>query len=734
MLKLAKYLKPYIWLVVMCVALVFVQAMCDLKLPDYMSDIVNVGVMNYGIEDAVPDKLREETLEKLFLFMSADEKEVVSSYYAVTSVAPASPSAVLADSYAEYQRPQGLDKETIESQRQIMNAAFSRGFLVLAAIDQGMMPESVPEGADFLALLSQMPEEARMEVIGRINAQMGELGESAAGQVAVLALKAEYEALGLDVSAIQRGAVLRIGGKMLLVALVICLCAIGAGFLSARTAAGFARDIRDDIFHKVTTFSSAEINDFSTASLITRTTNDVQQIQMVVTMMLRMVIYAPIMGVGGVIYAVQKSVSMSWIIALAVLVLIMILVVLMIVVMPKFKKIQKLVDRLNLVARENISGTMVSRAYNTQSFEMERFDGANRAYAQNSLFVNRAMDIMMPFMNLIMSTILMLIIWFGAHEIAESTLQVGDMMAYTQYAMQVIMSFLFVSMMFVFLPRAAVSGERIAQVLYRENSIKDPDAPADISALPAEKGVVRFDNVSFRYPGAEKDTLLDISFKALPGQTTAIIGSTGSGKTTLASLIMRFYDVTGGSVKVNGVDVRDMRQHDLRGQIGFVPQKSVLFSGTIADNIRFGAPDASQEQVEAAAETAQAAGFIHEKEDGFGEHISQGGTNVSGGQRQRLSIARALAVDANILIFDDSFSALDFKTDAALRRALKASAADATIIVVAQRVGTIMGANQIIVLDEGKIAGLGTHAHLMESCEVYREIARSQLREEELGQ
>jgi len=747
MIKLAKYLKPYAWLALLCIALVFVQAMCDLKLPDYMSDIVNIGVMKNGIEDAVPVKISRESLDILQAFMYPDDAVLASGHYYVPD---ASPGAILC---VTYQPPEDYSRDRVKADRETLNAAFSRAFMVKAALDQlscltpeavAALPEStkanippemlalMAQGADLTAMAAKMPIPQRSELANRVLAQFDGMGDMVASQISSMALQAEYAAIGVDVSAIQRTVILKIGGKMLAFALLVLAAATGSIYVSARVAAGFARDIRQALFEKVSAFSSAEINRFSTASLITRTTNDVQQVQQMVTMMLRMLIYAPVMGLGGVVYAVQKSVSMSWIIALAVLVLLCILALMFLLVTPRFKTLQKLIDRLNLVTRENISGIMVSRAYNTQGFEAGRFDGANQALAKTNLFVQRAMATMMPLLGLIMNATMLLIIWFGAKQISTAAMEVGDMMAYMQYAMHVVISFMFVSMMFIMLPRAAVSAERIAEVLNTESTIHDPARPETPSGDAAMRGLIRFNDVSFRYPGAEQDALSGISFTAKPGEMTAVIGTTGSGKTTLMNLILRFYDVTGGAVEVAGVDVRQLRQHDLRGLMGYVPQKSVLFSGTIAENLRFGAPDLDEDGLRAAAETAQATEFIMDKESGFEEHMSQGGTNVSGGQRQRLSIARALAMKPPILLFDDSFSALDFKTDAALRRALHEQAGDATLFVVAQRVGTIMHAQQIIVLDEGRIVGLGTHKALLETCPTYQEIARSQLREEEL--
>ena len=577
-----------------------------------------------------------------------------------------------------------------------------------------------------------MPREQRLEIAAKVAEQYDSAGENMSGQAAVAFLKAEYEALGVDTAAIQRSYILKTGLKMLAVALLAAACTVTVCFLSARVGAGLGRDLRSAVYGRVTDFSNAEFDKFSTSSLITRTTNDISQVQMLVVMAIRMMAYAPVMGIGGIIYALRKSVSMSWIIALGVVVLLSLVGSINAVVMPRFKKMQSLIDRLNQVARENLSGMMVIRAYNTQDFEEQRFDKANRDLAGNTLFVNRVMSAMMPVMMLLMNLMTLLIIWVGAHQVEQAAMQVGDMMAYMQYAMQIVMSFIMVTMMFIMVPRAAVSGDRIAEVLETRPGILDPESPKSPSSGPAPRGTVEFRDVSFRYPGAEEDALEHITFTARPGETTAFIGSTGAGKSTLVNLIPRFYDVTSGQVLVNGIDVREMTQHDLRQEIGYVPQKGTLFSGTIESNLTYGSPSAAEDQVRRSAEIAQAADFIAEKPEQYGTPIAQGGSNVSGGQKQRLSIARALVKNAPIYIFDDSFSALDFKTDAKLRKALQENTADAAILLVAQRVGTIRHAAQIIVLDEGRIAGKGTHEELMESCEVYREIAYSQLSKEEL--
>lgn len=735
MKKIMKYLKPFAGSIAVAVVLVFVQAMCDLKLPDYMSNIVNVGIQQSGITDAVPEKIRASEVEKLFLFLSEDEQSLIAKHYLGEASEAGGDYWIL--------QKKGLSS----SDRKEMNTAFARAFATVGTMESlekdpdtlqkvfgELSGQALPGGnVDLIALVSSMPFEQRMQIADKVIAEYEALGESMLTQAAVQFVKEEYEAIQLDTAVLQRSYIIRTGGAMLLVSLLAAACTVVVGFLGARIGSGLARDLRKRVFRKVEDFSNAEFDKFSTASLITRTTNDVIQVQMLVIMAIRMVIYAPVMGIGGTIYALQKSVSMSWIIALAVILLLGLMLTIFITVMPKFKSIQKLIDRLNQVTRENLSGLMVSRAYNTQKFEEQRFDGANQNLMKTQLFVNRVMAAMMPVMMLIMNGVNVLIIWVGAHQIAAASMQVGDMMAYMQYAMQVVMSFLALSMMFIMFPRAAVSGDRIAEVLDTEISIRDPEHPVGMDSDPSRTGIVEFKDVTFRFPGAEEDTLHHISFTAKPGETTAFIGSTGSGKSTLVNLIPRFYDATEGTVTVNGVDVRNAAQHNLREQIGYVPQKAILFSGTIDSNLKYGDADASEESVRIAAETAQAMEFIESKPDKFDEPIAQGGTNVSGGQKQRLSIARALVKQPPIYIFDDSFSALDFKTDAALRRALKKQTGNATVLLVAQRVGTIRHAEQIIVLDEGKIVGKGTHEELMENCEVYQQIAYSQLSKEELA-
>ncbi|MGC9395731.1 MAG: ABC transporter ATP-binding protein [Anaerolineae bacterium] len=753
MLRLTRYLKPYLWMILLAVVLLFVQANADLALPDYLSQIVNVGIQQNGVEDVLPVAVRQSTMEHLALFLSdADAQTLLAQYTLVTQ-----DSADYTDLVERYPTladtpiyiAGDIDKAIIEQ----LTPAVSQAWMVVSSIEQIMADPSkaaqmgagggfssfdiskLPAGTDLFMLLKQLPETQLTQMKTAMQAQMrtqfAVLGDSMITQAAIQAVKAEYEALGMDTAKLQTNYILRIGAQMLLLTLLSVACTITVGLLAARTSAGLARDLRAAVFEKVEHFSGIEFDKFSTASLITRTTNDVTQVQMVTMMMMRMVIYAPIMGVGGVIRALGKGSSLAWIIAVAVAILIGLIAVVFSIAVPRFKRIQQLVDRLNLVAREHLSGMMVIRAFNMQPFEEARFDKANEDLTANSLFINRVMVVMMPLMMLIMNGLSLAIIWAGAHQIAQATMQVGDMMAFMQYAMQIVMAFLMLSMMFIMLPRAAVSGDRIAEVLETEPVICDPETP---QTFPTPfKGTVEFRDVGFRYPGADENVLCGITFTAQPGQTTAIIGSTGSGKSTVVNLIPRFYDVTEGAILVDGIDIRTVSQHDLRDQIGYIPQRGTLFSGTIESNLRYAADDADEATLRWAAEVAQATEFIDAKPEGMDAEISQGGGNVSGGQKQRLAIARALAKKPPIYIFDDSFSALDFKTDAALRRALKTQTGDSTILIVTQRVATVKNAEQIIVLEEGEMVGKGTHRELMETCETYKEIALSQLSMEELA-
>lgn len=706
MTKLAKYLKPYLGAIFIALILLFVQAMCDLKLPNYMSDIVDDGLTQGGVTDTVPSAIPESYYQQVAQGMQEMGKDiaVLADSFSLVEAGNSEYTEKYPNSQTTniYVKNKDLSEETVSSLEEMLGMSAYVGIQMAQGADAATALTSA-ENID-PAMLSQM-------------------ATAFSGQM--------YAELGMDMAKMQQDYIWKIGAFMLLVTLIGTVASVGVGFIAAKAAAGTGRDLRHSIFSKVESFSGAEFDKFSTASLITRTTNDVTQVQMLVIMGIRMIVYAPIMGIGGIIMAFEKGPSMSWIIALAVVLLIVLIALIFFVAMPKFKIIQKLIDRLNLVSRENLSGIMTVRAFGNQEFEKERFDKANTDLTKTNLFVNRVMTFMMPAMMLIMNGATLLIFWVGADKVANSTMQVGDMMAFMQYAMQIIMSFLMISMMFIMIPRAAVSGTRIAEVLETKPSINDPKLPRHFDS-GKNKGEVEFRNVSFRYGGAEEEVLRNISFLAKPGETTAFIGSTGSGKSTLINLIPRFYDVTDGELLVGGINIKNVTQHELHEMIGYVPQKGVLHTGTIASNLRYGKPEATDAQVHKAAEVAQALDFIESPDVGFDSQISEGGTNVSGGQKQRLSIARALVKKPPIYIFDDSFSALDFKTDAALRRALKGYTDNATVLIVAQRVSTIMNAEQIIVLHEGEIVGKGTHKELLASCPTYLEIASSQLSKEEL--
>ena len=720
MLKLMKYLKKSVGSIVLIIGLLFLQAYCDLSLPDYTSKIINVGIQQKGIEDGVPEKIRESSLENLQLFMSQEDKTEISN------------------AYKQEDGIYVLHDDITKEERENLNEIFCKPMLMLSGFSsdseesQEMRSQmGIPEGADPAEVMAQLPPEALAGMTEEMNEKLKDMPESILTQAAVSFVYEEYEDMGEDVDAIQMKYLLISGGKMLFMALIIMMAAISVTFLSARVAASLGHDLRNSIYRKVMSFSSREYHKFSTASLITRSTNDVQQVQMVMAMMFRIVLYAPILGIGGVIRVLQTDASMTWILGVAVVLILAVIILLFRIAMPKFTKLQTLIDKLNLVSREILTGIPVIRAFSREKHEEERFEEANKTLTKTNLFVNRCMTFMMPVMMLIMNGVSVLIIYSGSHAVDNGTMQVGNVMAFIQYAMQIIMSFLMITAMSIMLPRANVAALRIDEILKTEVSIKDPENPEHPKKEAA--GTVEFNHVSFAYPEAGENVLTDIHFKAKKGETVAIIGSTGSGKSTLVNLIPRFYDVTEGSVSVDGVDVRDMSQKELRDCIGYVPQKGVLFSGTIDSNIRYGKTDISEEEVKTAARIAQAQDFIEEKPQAYHSPIAQGGTNVSGGQKQRLSIARAIAKKPEIFIFDDSFSALDFKTDSRLRSALKEHTKDATTIIVAQRISTILHADRIIVLDDGHMAGMGTHAELMKNCEVYRQIAMSQLSEEELA-
>lgn len=730
MLKIFKYLKESKWSVLAIIVLLVIQAYCDLALPQYTADIVDVGIGQKGIENAVPQRMREETYDALRMLMTQEERELLSSAYEQVEDGTYTLCA---------------GKETIEK----LNESMGIPILILSMAEGGGgMSESgtfqsadgseagsfdsAKAGGGIAAIEGmQLSDSHVLALREQILEKLGDSGETLITQRALLFVQEEYERLGMDLGKIQRNYLYATGGMMLVYSVVMTATAILVGLLAARIGAKLGLNLRERVFTKVVSFSHAEMEQFSTASLITRSTNDIQQVQMVVVMMLRMVVYAPIIGIGGVVKVLRTRTGMGWIIVVAVAMILALVGILMVVAMPKFKKMQTLVDRLNLVSREILTGVPVIRAFSREKFEEERFDRANRDLMRTQLFTNRVMNIMMPVMMLIMNGISIMIVWFGAKGIELGNLMVGDMLAFITYTMQIVMSFLMLTMISVMLPRAGVAAGRIEEVIGTSAGITDKEQVKD-EKLKDVKGVVTFENVSFRYPGADEDALQNLTFTAGPGETTAIIGSTGCGKSTLLNLIPRFYDVTGGSITIDGVDIRDLSQHKLRSLLGYVPQKAVLFSGDISSNLKFGSDDISDSRMMEAAEIAQATEFIEEKQEKYHSEIAQGGTNVSGGQKQRLSIARAIAKSPKVFLFDDSFSALDYKTDVTLRRALRKKTGDATVIIVAQRISTILHADRIIVLDEGKIAGMGTHEELLRDCEAYREIARSQLSEAEL--
>ena len=757
MKNLFKYAASYWKAMIAIVLILVVQAYCDLSLPAYTSDIVNVGIQQGGIEDEVPRQIATEEMEKLLLFVSEDDQQTVMDAYTEDNTSYKKEAYVLKDSVVEEENTMENLKDILQIPM-MMTSGIESGSDTTKQMEDKLkeqmsqgMAQSMPQGADrtipegmpqgesqavspddmsMFDLLKMLPAEQRATMVEKIEEQMSEMPDTILDQASVSFCRSAYKDLGMDMDQTQIHYLLKTGGQMAALALLGMVASIMVAFLASRVGASAGRDLRSGVFHKVVGFSNNEFNHFSTASLITRSTNDIQQIQMLIVMLLRMVLYAPILAIGGVLQVMKTNVSMSWIIGLAVIIIAFVVLLLFLVVMPKFKVLQNLVDKLNLVTREILTGLPVIRAFSTEKHEEERFDDANRTLTKTNLFVNRAMTFMMPVMMLVMNGVSVLIVWTGAHGISDGQMQVGDMMAFIQYTMQIIMGFLMLCMISIMLPRAAVAADRVEEVLKSETMIHDPKQEKH---FPEDgKGVLTFDHVSFRYPGADEDVLEDITFTAKPGETTAIIGSTGSGKSTLVNLIPRFYDVTSGDIMLDGVDIREVKQQELREKLGYVPQKGVLFSGDIASNIMFGNSHGSDDEMIEAAEIAQATEFIDTKPEKYKSPISQGGSNVSGGQKQRLSIARAIAKHPQVFIFDDSFSALDYKTDVTLRRALAEKTSGSTVLIVAQRISTILHAEQIIVLDEGKVAGKGTHAELLKNCPVYREIAESQLSRKEL--
>ena len=725
--KIIKYMKPFIVSIILIIGLLLVQAMSELALPDYTSKIVNVGIQQGGVENAVPRIIRKSELDKIKMFVSDEEKKKVEDNYILLTKDELSKSEYeiyLKDDLRlkdeQFYVLNTKDEDVIDE----LNNSLGKSILTVAGIESGKL------GVSF-DMISGLPKEQFESVKDNINVKFKSMPESMITQSAVSFIKSEYDVIGIDTDKLQSRYILTSGGKMIALALLAMVATIIVSLLGARVAAGLGRILRGKVFKKVVSFSNIELDKFSIASLITRSTNDIQQVQTLMVMLLRLMFYAPILAVGGVIKVLKTDTSMGWIIGVAVAAILVIVIALFSLAIPKFKRVQKLVDKINQTARESLIGMLVVRAFNTQNYEEEKFDKANRNLTNTNLFVGRLMTLMMPMMMLIMNLITILIVWVGSHQADAGNIQVGDMMAFIQYSMQIIMSFLMITMVSVMYPRASVSAQRIGEILETDNSIENIDQPKQFPT--DKKGYLEFNNVSFRYPGAEEDVISGITFRASPGKTTAFIGSTGSGKTTLINLIPRFYDVTGGEILIDGMNIKEVSQSNLREKIGYVPQKGVLFTGTIESNIRYGHKNATTEELEKIAEISQSTEFISSKPEGFKSEISQGGTNVSGGQKQRLSIARAIAKRPEIYIFDDSFSALDYKTDVTLRKALKNETSQSTVLIVAQRISTIINADNIIVLDQGKIVGSGTHKELMKNCDVYKQIASSQLSKEELS-
>ena len=723
MLKVLKNLKESWLSVIAIILLLIVQAACDLTLPDYTSKIINVGIQNGGIEEVAPEMIRKRTMDNLLIF-TEDDETILASYKEISR------ENLEQKEYEKLVKEYpALENETLykikklsSEEKDNLNSVMAKPLMIVSHLNDEEMSSQI----------KQMPQEQADSMLSKTNEQIDEMQDSILEQAAIQEVKEEYKAMGVNTDSLQNKYIIISGLKMLGISLIIMISAISIMLLSARVGAKLAKTLRERVFKKVLSFSNKEFSEYSTASLITRSTNDIQQIQGLIGMLFRVVVYAPIIGVGGFLRVLRQSNnSMAWIIGVAILAILFVVGTLFIIAMPRFKKLQELVDKVNLVAREILTGLPVIRAFNTEKREEKRFDIANIDLTKTNLFVNRAMSFMMPILMLIMNSISLLIVWVGAHGIDNGTMQVGNMMAFIQYTMQIVMSFLMISMLSIILPRASVSASRIVEVLETDEFIKESKNPKQLK--PAKKGLVEFKNVGFKYPDSDEEVLSDISFTAKPGETTAIIGSTGSGKSTIVNLIPRFYDITSGNLLIDGVDIKDISNKDLRKIIGFVPQKGLLFSGTIESNIKYGNPDMSDEQMVKAAQIAQAEEFIESKPLKYKEPIAQGGSNVSGGQKQRLSIARAIAIDPEILVFDDSFSALDFKTDSILRAELSKITKDKTVIIVAQRINTILNADQIIVLEDGKVVGKGTHEELIKNNEIYKQIALSQLSEEELN-
>ncbi len=725
MTKILKYLKPYWFSILLAFGLLFGQATCELTMPDYMQNIVNTGIQNSGIESGVYQQISEKTLNSFLMFATDSEKDLITSSYKLVESASASKD-LKSEIPALKKENVYLLKDISESKKESLQDCLTLLQMTVMEVSQAASKQNV-----------QIPQLLMMNGVDTYRkdakSEISKLGTSTVSSMSSQFLKKEYTDLGMDMEKIQQDYIISSGIKMLGYALASAVCAILVGFLASRIAAGFSKNLRQSVFEKVTHFSNENLNTFSTSSLITRTTNDIQQLQMTIVMFLRIVMYAPIIGVGAILHVIESGANMTWILALCVVVILSVVLLIFMIVMPKFKVMQKMIDKMNSVVRELLDGMLVIRAFNNEKLEENKFEKANTDITSISLFTTRAMAIMMPIMMFLMNATTLMILWFGSKQVDTGIIQVGSIMAFMQYAMQVIMAFLMITMVTIMLPRANVSAQRIQEVLNSEITVTDKENTCDFSS--SMRGVVTFDNVSFRYPGADEDVLSDISFSTKPGQTTAFIGSTGSGKSTLINLVPRFYDVTSGSICVDGVDIRDVKQVDLRSRIGYVPQKGMLLSGDIESNLLYSKKDANENGIQSALDISQSSEFVNKKPEGIHSEINQGGTNVSGGQRQRLSIARAIVRKPEIYIFDDSFSALDFKTDAKLREALAASCKEtkSTVLLVAQRISSILHADQIIVLDEGKMVGKGTHEELMESCKVYQQIASSQLTKEELA-